>query len=76
MSKNREDIVDKEESVMEKVAGFIVGKRNLFLLLFFIGIAFSLVASNWVKVENSLSAYLPESSETRVGLDLMEEEYE
>lgn len=75
MSKNREDIVDKEESVMEKVAGFIVGKRNLFLLLFFIGIAFSLVASNWVKVENSLSAYLPESSETRVGLDLMEEEY-
>ena len=75
MSKNREDIVEKDESVMEKVAGFVVGKRNLFILIFAIGIAFSLIAANWVKVENSLAAYLPASSETSIGLDLMEEEY-
>lgn len=75
MSKNSKDIVDKDENFMVKIAGFIVGKRKLFMLLFLLGIIFSLVAANWVKVENSLSAYLPETSETRVGLDLMEEEY-
>ena len=59
MSKSNQDIVEaeKDESVMEKIASFIVGKRNLFVLLFGIGIVFSLVTQNWVKVENSLSAY-------------------
>ena len=77
MSKSNQDIVEaeKDESVMEKIASFIVGKRNLFVLLFGIGIVFSLVTQNWVKVENSLSAYLPSTSETSIGLDLMEEEY-
>ncbi len=76
MSKNKEVIIEEqEESFMIKVATFIVDKRNLFVLLFSLGILFSLVAANWVKVENSLSAYLPDTSETSIGLDLMEEEY-
>ncbi len=60
---------------MLKICGFIVDKRNLFFLLFGILIIFSVVARDWVHVENSLSTYLPGSTETRQGLDLMEEEF-
>jgi len=58
-----------------KASSFIVDKRNLFFLIFTIAIIFSLVASKWVSVENALSAYLPSSSETSVGLDRMEDQF-
>lgn len=60
---------------MVKVATFIVDKRNLFFLIFGIAIIFSLVSSGWVKVENALSAYLPDSTETSKGLSRMENEF-
>lgn len=60
---------------MVKVATFIVDKRNLFFLIFGIAIIFSLVSSSWVKVENALSAYLPDSTETSKGLSRMENEF-
>ncbi len=62
-------------SVMVKVATFIVDRRNLFFLIFGIGIIFCLISSGWVKVENDLAAYLPGTSETRRGIDLMGEEF-
>lgn len=58
-----------------KICGFIVDKRNLFFLLFGILIIFSAISQNWVEVENSMSHYLPASTETKQGLDLMEEEF-
>lgn len=60
---------------MIKVATFIVDRRNLFFLLFGIALIFSVVAMNWVKVENALSAYLPDTTETSQGLDRMEEQF-
>ena len=60
---------------MIKICGFIVDKRNLFFLLFGILIIFSAIARNWVHVENSMSYYLPGTTETRQGLDLMAEEF-
>ena len=60
---------------MIKVATFIVDRRNLLFLLFGIAIIFSIVSMNWVKVENSMSAYLPDTTETRQGLDRMEEQF-
>ncbi len=60
---------------MLKICGFIVDKRNLFFLLFGILIIFSAVSRNWVNVENSMSHYLPDSTETKQGLDLMEQEF-
>ncbi|MDE7246685.1 MAG: MMPL family transporter, partial [Lachnospiraceae bacterium] len=60
---------------MLKICGFIVDKRNLFFLLFGILIIFSAVSRNWVNVENSMSHYLPDSTETKKGLDLMEQEF-
>lgn len=68
--------VSKEDgSFMIKVATFIVDRRNLFFLLFGIAIIFSVVSMNWVSVENSMSAYLPDTTETSQGLDLMEEQF-
>ena len=60
---------------MLKICGFIVDKRNLFFLLFGILLIFSAVSRNWVKVENSMSFYLPQQTETKQGLDLMEEQF-
>ncbi len=60
---------------MLKICGFIVDKRNLFFLLFGILIIFSAISRNWVNVENSMSHYLPDSTETKQGLDLMEQEF-
>ena len=74
MAKNKEGN-EQEAGFMVKVATFIVDKRNLFFLIFAIAVAFSMISKNWVGVENSLTAYLPENSETRLGLALMEEEY-
>lgn len=62
-------------SFMIKVATFIVDRRNLFFLLFGIALIFSVVSMNWVKVENALSAYLPDTTETSKGLDRMEEQF-
>ena len=66
----------KENSgFMIKLATFIVDKRNLVFLLIGIMLVFSLFSSNWVVVENDLTAYLPSTSETRQGLDVMEEQF-
>ena len=69
--KNKQD----DTGFMIKVATFIVDRRNLLFLLFGIAILFSVVAMNWVAVENALSAYLPETTETRQGLNRMEEQF-
>ncbi len=60
---------------MLKICGFIVDKRNLFFLLFGLLMIFSVIARGWVHVENSMSYYLPGTTETRQGLDLMEAEF-
>ncbi len=60
---------------MLKVATFIVDRRNLFFLLIGIALIFSAIASKWVKVENDLAAYLPDTSETSRALDLMSDQF-
>lgn len=74
MGKDKTNTGDNE-NFMIKIATFIVDRRNLFFLLFGIAIIFSLVASNWVSVENSMSAYLPTTTETSKGLTVMEDEF-
>ena len=77
-SKEREELEEVEEatnSFIYKLCEFIVDKRNLFFLIFGLLAIASIITKNWVKVENSLSAYLPQSTETRRGLDLMDEQF-
>lgn len=65
----------KSNQAMLKICGFIVDKRNLFFLVFGILAIFSAFSRNWVNVENDMAYYLPGTTETRQGLDLMEEEF-
>ena len=62
-------------SGMEKIATFIVDKRNLFFLLYAFALIFSIVATGWVKVENDITTYLPKDTETRQGLTVMNDNF-
>ncbi len=62
-------------SFMLKICKFIVDKRNLFFLIYAIACIFSVIARGWVGVENKLPKYLPKTSETYRGLELMEEQF-
>ena len=60
---------------MKKIASIIVDKRNLIFLIVIIGMIFSIFSRGWVNVEDDLSEYLPDTSSTRQGLDLMDEQF-
>jgi len=60
---------------LTKVATFIVDKRKLFFFIFAVLIVFSLFSHNWVNVENDITAYLDENTETSQGLKIMEDEF-
>ena len=64
-----------ENGFMVKLATFIVDKRNLFFLIVIIGLIFSAFSRNWVEVENDLSFYLPDDAETKLALDVMEDQF-
>ncbi|MBQ7535079.1 MAG: MMPL family transporter [Stomatobaculum sp.] len=64
-----------KQSPLITICSFIVDKRNLFFLIYVILLIFSFFSQNWVSVENDLSAYLSEETETKQTLDLMEKEY-
>ena len=64
-----------KQSPLIAICSFIVDKRNLFFLIFALLAIFSAFAKNWVHVENSLSYYLPDTTETKKGIDLMAEEF-
>ena len=74
MSKSKQDGEEKRSPV-EGIAAFIVDKRKAFYLLY-IGVAiFCVFSSGWVNVNDDLTSYLPEETETRRGLTVMEEEF-
>ena len=60
---------------MEKISTFIVDKRSLIFLLTIILLVFSAFSRSWVEVENDLTAYLPDDSETKQGLNIMDEQF-
>lgn len=65
----------KENGIMMKVAAFIVDKRLLFFLIYVIAIIFSMFSMNWVEINNDIEDYLPDSTETKEGMDVMEDEF-
>ena len=62
-------------SLMERVAAFIVDKRNIIFLIYIAAAVFCIFSSGWVEVSDSLTKYLPESTETQIGLELMDDEF-
>lgn len=65
----------QKNGFMMKLATFIVDKRNLFLLITIILLAFSAFSCNWVEVENDQTAYLPASCETEQALNVMSDQF-
>lgn len=65
----------KDESFMIKLSTLIVDKRKGFYLIFIMLIVFSIISMNKVKVNNDLTTYLPDTTETRQGIDLMDEQF-
>ncbi len=63
------------ENFMMRLARFIVNKRKAFIALFALACVYSAVSIPKVGVVNDLTEYLPESTETRQGLDIMNEEF-
>lgn len=70
-------MAEKEEksSGMVKIATFIVDKRNLFLLATVILLIFSVFSSKWVNVENDLTTFLPDNSDTKQALNVMDGQF-
>ena len=60
---------------MDKLVAFVVDKRKLFVLLYIIAAVFSVISMGWVNVENDVTKYLPEDTETRQGIDVMNENF-
>lgn len=65
----------KKQSFMEKLAAYIVDRKGVIFLLFVIDLLFCAFSRSWVQVNDDLTAYLPETTETRQGLDLMNREF-
>ena len=60
---------------MHKLARQIVERRNLVFLFVVLATIFTVFAVKWVKVETDMTTYLPKTSETRLGLDIMEDQF-
>ena len=75
MAKQTKNVSSGGESFMVKLSTFIVDKRNLFFLITIILVIFSMFSRNWVEVENDLTFYLPEDSETKKALNVMDVEF-
>lgn len=72
MDKNEEK---NKSTGMEKIASFIVDRRNLFFLIYIFAILFSIFSIGWVQVENDITTYLPDDTETRQGLTVMNDNF-
>lgn len=60
---------------MRKITDFIVDKRNIILAIFIILTIIAAVVSTKVNINNDIAKYLPSTSETRIGMDIMEQDF-
>lgn len=60
---------------MKKISNFIVEKRNFIIPIFIILAIICVFTSQKVKINKEITEYLPSDSETRIGLDKMDEEF-
>ncbi len=69
--------MEKKEEVgfIEKLSTIIVDKRTGFILLYIIACIFCLFSRSWVDVNDDITKYLSEETETRQGLIISEEEF-
>ena len=64
-----------KKNMMMLIASMIVNQRVIISLVFAAACIYCIISIPKVKIVQSLTDYLPETTETRIGLDLMEEEF-
>lgn len=67
--------MSKTQTPLHRFSEFVVGKYKLFFIIFAALCVFSAFSTSWVKVENDVAAYLPDSYEAKQGLDIMSEQF-
>lgn len=60
---------------MKKITDFIVQRRNIILAIFVLLAGASLFVMQKVQINHDMTEYLPEDSEVKMGLDVMEAEF-
>lgn len=70
-----EEKKQKDNSFMMKLATLIVDKRKGFFLIFIMLIIYSVLSMDKVGVNNDLTEYLSDDTDTRIGLDLMDSQF-
>ena len=65
----------ERESLMTRIARFVVDKRRWILALFVGMFVFSAFSLRWISVEEDITYYLPDDAEAKRGLFIMEEEF-
>ena len=70
--------MEKEEEIgfIEKLSTIIVDKRTGFILIYLIACIFCLFSRGWVNVNDDITKYLSDETETRQGLTISDEEFE
>ena len=70
-----EEKTKNKPSFFEKIATFVVDRRNLFFLLYIFLVIFCIFSIGWVEVEDDITAYLSEETETKQGLEKMNDNF-
>lgn len=65
----------KSAGFVGKLSAFIVDKRSIFFLIYIFAFIFCIFSMGWVEVENDVTTYLPENTETRMGIEAMNENF-
>ena len=71
MKKNK----NHSKPLMHRLAETIVDKRKIVFLVVACCVIFSLFSMGWVEVENDLTSFLPDKSDSKEGVDIMFEEF-
>ena len=71
----QEVYMKKHHSFVEKLSAFIVRQRRWFFLFYAAVFLFCLASMNWVTVEQDVTQYLPEDTETRQGIETMNDNF-
>ena len=61
---------------MKKTTDFIVERRNIIMGVFIFFAIVSIFLSQKVKINYEMTEYLPSDSKTKIGMDIMEKEFE
>ncbi|MGM9937705.1 MAG: RND family transporter [Candidatus Ornithomonoglobus sp.] len=67
--------MEKKDGFMIKLATLIVDKRNFIYIFFAFFLAFAISGMSKMNVINDITEYLPDTTETKQGLNIMDEEF-